>query len=231
MTSLLPRRRPFGLGAARHRLAPHDVERARLVLRRPRLRAPLRALRDLHVGSSPLEVAATFNLIARVEALGRGGDRGGISRLAEAVAELARSSGHDPTGDSDVRGPRRRRPRDRRGARGRTARARIPSRRRAQRRCRDDPRRGTFGPAASRAVDAPSPSRLALALHGHVGHRRLGGGLRARSPTSSSGPTTSARRGCSLDPAGHPERSDGLPLRADRFFLIAVMPRAGCRDD
>lgn len=60
--------------------------------RDPRLRA-LFARYATYVGSSPFETPATLNLVAHVEREGVATVAGGISRLALAIAELARSLG------------------------------------------------------------------------------------------------------------------------------------------
>ncbi len=68
----------------------------------PRLRA-LFARYATYVGSSPFEAPATLNLIAHVEREGVAAVEGGVSRLARAVADLARSLGVEIVTESSVR--------------------------------------------------------------------------------------------------------------------------------
>ena len=164
MTSLLLGAGRLGLGALRH-IDSHRTMWSALgsFFDDPRLRA-LFARYATYVGSSPLEVAATFNLIAHVERSGVVAIEGGISRLAEAVAELARSLGVTirlGTRTSAVHAEG-----------GRVTgvelvqedgtREVIPARAVVLNADVATIAAGTFGPAASRAVDAPSPSRRSL---------------------------------------------------------------------
>lgn len=164
LSSLLLGAQRLGFGALRHIDAHRTMWRALgSFFEDPRLRA-LFARYATYVGSSPLEAAATFNLIAHVEREGVVAVEGGISHLARALAEHARSLGVAvelgtragaiqtvdgrvsavdlvrPDGASEVR-----------PARGVVLNADVAT-----------IAAGRFGAAAARAVEAPSPSKRSL---------------------------------------------------------------------
>lgn len=93
LSSLLVGARRLGVGSLRH-IDAHRTMWSALgsFFEDPRLRA-LFARYATYVGSSPLLAPATFNLIAHVERAGVVAVDGGISALARALAEHARSLG------------------------------------------------------------------------------------------------------------------------------------------
>lgn len=164
LTSLLVGAGRVGLGALRQ-IDSHRTMWNALgsFFEDPRLRA-LFARYATYVGSSPLEAAATFNLIAHVEREGVVAIDGGISRLASALAELARSLGvtiHLGTRASVRRGP------DGRVSavelsRADASREVVPARAVILNADVATIAAGTFGAEVAKGVDAPPATRRSL---------------------------------------------------------------------